>query len=155
MIFFGGGDLLLPRAATGDAEEEEDANASMLPRVAIGSFKDDENGDALPLDQGDGVSDNLPEDANKLGPLTLANGELVEANAINPLDDPEASPSCPSTAFCSGGGEGLLVSLGLSSLSASSLGLLADSFVGDPDIHFGPFTEANGELDPAYAPKPL
>jgi hypothetical protein len=132
------------------ANAEDEANPSKTPCVVDDSRNDeDENGEALPLDQGDEALDDLRDEANKFGPLTFANGELVEANAINPLDDPDASFSCSSLSFCSGGGEGLLVSRGLSSLSASSRGLFTDSFVDDPDIHLGPFTKANGELTPA------
>ena len=91
-----------------------------------------------PLDHGEGDGDGgavvlLEEVPNTLGPLTDANGDVVDANARNP--PPEVVGFCSSAGFLSGGGEGRLASLGFTSSSASSLGLLAvsefEGFLGD------------------------
>lgn len=94
-----------------------------------------------PLGHGEGDGDGgavvFVEDVlNTLGPLTDANGDVVEANARNP--PPEVVGFGCSMGFLSGGGEGRLVSLGFASSSASSLGLLVDSklegFLGDMNV---------------------
>ena len=103
-----------------------------------------------PLDHGEGDGDGgavvLVEDVpNTLGPLTDANGDVVEANARNP--PPEVVGLGSSTGFLSGGGDGRLVSLGFASSSASSLGRLVDSELED-------FLGDMNELMLAYAMKP-
>lgn len=93
-----------------------------------------------PVDHGEGEGDGgvvvlVEEEPNTLGPLTDANGDVVEENARKP--PPEVVDSETWTGFLSGGGEGRLVSLGFASSSASSLGLFAvsepEDFLGDMD----------------------
>ena len=128
--------MLLPNAGPGDPGrtygEDVDPNTGR-----VWSW-DGVKGVRTPLDHGEGDGDGgavvLVEDIpNTLGPLTDANGDVVEANARNP--PPEVIGFGSSTGFLSGGGEGRLVSLGFASSSASSLGLLVDSeledFLGD------------------------
>lgn len=104
-----------------------------------------------PVDHGEGEGDGgvvvlVEEDPNTLGPLTDANGDVVEENARNPA--PEVVGCDSSTGFLSGGGEGRLASLGFTSSSASSLGLFVDS---EPEDFLG---DMNGFMS-AYAMKPI
>lgn len=142
--------MLRPNAPTGDLDlpngDEGDANPSNPVFFGVGAAGVDGEGDADP-DHGE---DDL---ANRFGPFTFANGELVEAKARNPLEDVEPE-GWGSWVVFSGGGDGLFVSRGLSSLSASSRGrLVAVSLVSVVNLElpntFGPFADANGELDPA------
>lgn len=142
------GELLLPNAGPGDPGRTY--GEVMDPNTGRGWSWDGVKGVRTPLDHGEGDGDGgavvLVEDVpNTLGPLTDANGDVVEANARNP--PPEVVGFGSSAGFLSGGGEGRLVSLGFASSSASSLGLLVDSELED-------FLGDMNESALAYAMKP-
>jgi len=143
------GELLLPNAGPGDPGRTYGEDVD--PNTGRTWSWDGVRGVRTPLDHGEGEGDSgvvvlVEEDPNTLGPLTDANGDVVEENASNPA--PEVVGWDSSTGFLSGGGEGRLVSLGFASSSASSLGLFVDS---EPEVFLG---DMNGFMS-AYAMKPI